>query len=258
MAELTVFSFHPGNSFLHNRDARFKIAGMGLLTASLFQADFRQLLLLFLLLLVLMRSTGIAVIPALRELRLYALLLLFVFLARAFSTPGEPIVQIGPAAVTIQGATVGMLVCTRLLLTALAGIVLVATTRIADVRSAIVWYLSPVPGIPEKRIGTMVGLLVRFLPLVVSQARLTRDIQRARGVENRKNPVARLRIFSIALLRRIFLRADRMALAMNARCYNEDAYLLPHSATPQDWLLLAAAVLLFILVTADAILYAWA
>ena len=68
----------------------------------------------------------------------------------------------------------------------------------------------------------MIGLIIRFLPYILDQAKATADAQRARGVENRKNPIYRLIKFVVPLVRRTFENADNLAVAMEARCYSEN------------------------------------
>ena len=84
----------------------------------------------------------------------------------------------------------------------------------------------------------MISLLVRFIPMILSQARETADAQRARCIECRKNPVVRLVKLTVALLRRIFEDADRLVVAMEARCYTEDRTGPSFSATRLDWAVL--------------------
>ena len=114
-----------------------------------------------------------------------------------------------------------LIVCWRLLLVVFMGVLLMATTRTADIRAALVWYLKPIPFVNEKMAATMVGLVVRFLPVILFQAGEIADAQRARGIERRKNPLIRLMRFTIPLFRRVFLSADELVAAMQARCYNE-------------------------------------
>jgi energy-coupling factor transporter transmembrane protein EcfT len=81
----------------------------------------------------------------------------------------------------------------------------------------------------------MMGLVLRFLPLLLDQAREIAAAQRARGVENRKNPLYRLRLATVPLMRRSFQRADELAMAMAARCYSEQGRPLQPRASSRDW-----------------------
>jgi energy-coupling factor transporter transmembrane protein EcfT len=103
---------------------------------------------------------------------------------------------------------------------------------------------------PAERIAAMLGLIVRFIPLIFEEVSRTIDAQRARAVENRRNPVYRMVKFGLPLLRRIFETSDRLVLAMEARCYTEDRTGPELSAGREDWIVLAACSLLLALLLA--------
>ena len=107
--------------------------------------------------------------------------------------------------------------------------------------------LKPVPLIPRARIATMMALLLRLIPLIFTQLSETMDAQRARGIENRKNPFYRMTKFSIPFLRRSFETADRLALAMEARCYSDQRTDPQLNASRRDIAVLSAAVAFCIL-----------
>ena len=64
----------------------------------------------------------------------------------------------------------------------------------------------------------------------------------------RSHYMAKAELFRIPLLRRIFSDADKLALAMESRCYSEDRSDPALSARRGDWLVLAAGVSLWLLV----------
>jgi energy-coupling factor transporter transmembrane protein EcfT len=88
----------------------------------------------------------------------------------------------------------------------------------------------------------MLSLLIRFIPMILNQAIETAQAQRSRGIELRKNPVSRLVRFSIALMRRIFLDADRLVTAMRARSYSENRTPPEFSAEISDWVILSGVL----------------
>ena len=118
------------------------------------------------------------------------------------------------------------------------GLLLTATTRPGYIRLAIEWLFKPIPGLPHEKIGTMVGLLVRFIPVILNQSREIALAQRARGIENRKNPVYRMTFLGMALMRRSFVTADRLALAMEARHYGHGHTQAHWHTTSADWMVL--------------------
>ncbi|MGD8368619.1 MAG: energy-coupling factor transporter transmembrane protein EcfT [Desulfobacterales bacterium] len=225
---MTAFGYRPGGSFLHRLDPRTKLIALTLLGLIGLGAPAPWVAAAGLLTSYLLWRAGVGPLGWMRDLRVLWLLLLFVLMARGLSGGGSPLVEIGPVCLSAEGLAEGVSVCLRLWLVALAGIGVSATTSPSGIEAAVRMLLAPVPFFPEKQAATMLGLVVRFLPEVLKEAQLTREAQKARGIESRKNPVARLSLFAVSLLRRIFARADRMALAMEARCYS-------HNRTKPEW-----------------------
>jgi energy-coupling factor transporter transmembrane protein EcfT len=219
---LTAFGYRPGRSLLHRFDPRTKLIALALLGVIGLSAPPLWLAAAGFLEAVLIWSAGVDPRRWLRDLRAFWVLLLFVLAARGLSHDGTPLVQVGPVSLSAEGLAEGGVVCLRLWFVALAGIGVSATTSPSRIEAAVRTLLAPVPFVPERQMATMLGLVVRFLPEVLREAQLTREAQTARCVEKRKNPVARLSLFAVPLLRRIFTRADRLALAMEARCYSRN------------------------------------
>jgi energy-coupling factor transporter transmembrane protein EcfT len=130
----------------------------------------------------------------------------------------------------------------------LTGLSFVFTTRSSEIKAAVEWMLKPIPWVLAKRIAIMLSLIARFIPVIFEQAKKTAEAQRARGVENRKNPIYRLKMFGIPLMRRVFERADKLALAMEARCYSENRTDALLSSNIRDWIALAGVVCLCLII----------
>jgi biotin transport system permease protein len=242
MAELNVLGFKIGDSLLHRLDVRFKLLFFGLISVSSLKADIFSLSLLTIMLTAALIHAGLPIKSALKDLRYIFLLLLFVFVARSFSVPGSPVIQIKTISVTREGLYEGAVVCWRLVIVIMTGLSFVLTTRSSEIKAAVEWILKPFPGVPEKRVATMMSLTVRFIPIIFDQAKETLAAQRARGVENRKNPIYRLKMLGIPIMRRTFERADNIGLAMAARCYSEDRTDPRLSSSARDWIALAGVL----------------
>jgi len=248
MAELNVLGFHADNSVLHRLDVRFKLMFLVVISLSSLKAFVPSLSFLTLVLMVALTHAGLPWKMALKDLRYVFLLLLFVFMARSLSVPGSPVVEFKAVSVTREGLYEGAMVCWRLLIVIMTGLSFVITTRSSEIKAAVEWMLKPFPWIPAKRIAFMLSLIVRFIPLVFEQAKKTAEAQKARGVENRKNPVYRLKMFGIPLMRRIFERADKLILAMEARCYSENRTDSLLSSGVKDWIALAGVMCLCLII----------
>jgi energy-coupling factor transporter transmembrane protein EcfT len=253
MVELTGALYPRESSLLHRIDVRFKMVFLILLSVGTIHSGFSGLLFLFVTLASIFILERISINRLLRELRIFFIFLGFIFVARTLSTPGEKLFQVEFFSVifivTKQGILSGALVCFRLFLVVLVGYLFIWSTWSSQVRIAIAWFLKPIPWIPEKKIATMLSLMMRFLPLILQEAKETADAQRARCIENRKNPIYRLIKLAIPMLRRTFLRADDLVLAMEARGYSENRISPRLNSKKSDWLLLAFVISLFLMMT---------
>ena len=246
MAELTAFSYTPGPSLLNVLDVRFKLMAMVLISLSSLRAGPLSLSAVTGLF-VLLSLTGPSLARALGEMRFFLLLLLFVFMARLFGTEGTPLFECAGVVATREGALAGALVGWRLLVVAAAGFHFVTSTRMSEIKAGVEWYLKPLPFVPEKRVSVMMSLIVRFIPVVLGQMRQTLDAQRSRGVDNRKNPVYRMVKLAIPLFRRVFEDADRLAVAMESRCFDEHRTDPALRSSRADWVALVIVLSLSLL-----------
>ena len=247
MAELSVFSYHPGSTFLHGLDIRLKLVFMAVFSLSGLAAGPRGLLLFCMMLVLILSCCRVSCRTVLREMRYFVFLLVFVFAARAVSMPGTSVIEFGSIEVTREGLYDGVLVSWRLLSVVLLGLTFIATSRPAEIRAAVAWFLRPVPFIPEQRAATMIGLIVRFVPVIFGQIKETTEALRARGIENRKNPVYRIRNIAIPMMWRTFDNADKLVDAMEARCYTEDRTVPDFFFGRREWSALLAAACLCVL-----------
>ncbi len=167
MAELTPFSYRPGASVLHLQDVRFKLAFIVIISIASMKAYFISLSVLSFALFSAIFIIHLPLKSILKELRYFFIFLIFVFAARALSTPGTPLIEFIGIDITRQGIYNGTLVCWRMLLIVLAGLLFVSTTRPSEIRAAVEWFLSPFPFIPGKRVATMMSLIIRFIPVIL-------------------------------------------------------------------------------------------
>lgn len=236
MAELTSFGFFSGTSLLHKLDPRFKLLFIVLLSLLCLNLDFTSLGIFSALLLGLTIYARLPLKSGLKELRYFFVLLAFVFIARLLATGGDQLIAFKFFSISRQGLYDGVLVCGRLVVIVLLGFTLIATTRPAEIKAAVQWYLKPVPFIPEQKVAMMMGLTLRFVPLIFDQAAETAEAQKARCVQNRRNPAYRLIKLGFPLLRRTFERADDLVAAIEARGYTENRTNPELFSNRRDWI----------------------
>jgi biotin transport system permease protein len=128
----------------------------------------------------------------------------------------------------------------RVLLLLLVSTAYIRTTRVRESRVAIQWLL---PGRPGVVLGAGVGFVLRFLPVLRDDLATVRAAMDARLGSER--PLReRIRLIGVTGLRRVFRRADRFALALQARCFAWNPTLPALSPTWRDAPALAVGICL--------------
>ncbi|MFE3758604.1 energy-coupling factor transporter transmembrane component T family protein [Nocardia tengchongensis] len=105
-----------------------------------------------------------------------------------------------------------ILVGERLLTLVLLANLVTLTTRTSAMVETIERALTPLRplGVRPERVGLLVAMTIRFIPVIREQAELVRDAQRARGIE-------RSTVFLVPLLIRTLRMADGVGEALDAR-----------------------------------------
>jgi biotin transport system permease protein len=201
-----VLSYEPGDSFAHRLDPRSKLAVQGGFAAAAFAYTTPPglaglTLIAAVVLLVARTSPG----RALWEFRF-----VFPFLLAAPLLEGLSWTDWFVVADALDPALAGY----RVLLVLLVAAAYVRTTPVRDSRAAVQWI---VPGRTGRFLGMGVAFVFRFLPVLQADLSRIRDAQRARLGTERSVP-ARMSTVVVAGFNRAFERADRLSIALRARC----------------------------------------
>lgn len=200
--------YEPGDSPAHRLDPRTKLAFQVSFAVAAFGHG--SLEALGALTVVALVALGAAAVSPIRALSAFRLPLAIVVAAPliAGATVGAPWFDVEDAAASALGSY-------RVLLLLLVSAAYVATTPARDSQAAIQW---AIPGRLGVLLGVGVGLVFRFFPVLRTDLRSIRDAIAARGGD-RGSFVERARRVGVQGLRRTFRRADRLALALQARCF---------------------------------------
>jgi len=218
-----MITYVAGDTPIHRLDARTKLFVQAAVAVAAFaHTSPRGLLLLSAFVVAVCR---LAATPLRHSLRTY----------RAFL----PFLVAGPL---VEGATLGApwfvpadavtpaLASYRVVLLLLVSTAYIRTTRVRESRAAIQWLL---PGRAGVVLGAGVGFVLRFLPFLRDDLATIRGAMDARLGSER--PLReRIRLIGVTGLRRVFRRADRFALALQARCFAWNPTLPPLTPTWRD------------------------
>jgi biotin transport system permease protein len=238
MAELNIFHYFPKPSLLHNMDGRIKLACMILFAiAASMAARIFDFIVLTSVLVIALISAGLPLNKLVAEIKYFLFLIGMVILFHSWSVPGTPVPYFPMSGFSREGLTSGVLFGWRLILIIGICALLTGTTSLASLKNVIEWLLRPIPFIRETRVATMFSLTFVLIPLIFDQAAEMLEAQKARGIENRKNPVLQVRFLALPLLIQTFRRADEMVQAMESRCYSEERTPVHFQSNIKDWLL---------------------
>lgn len=203
------------NTPIHACDARVKILLLLAYTIAIFFADTLVGVSLFAVCAVV--AAGVGRIPA-RKLTVLLIPLAFLSLFAIFFNAIN-------ADVASEGLLVGGISAVRMMSLAVASFVVCFTTTSTDLVQAFSWLLVPLAcvGVPVGDIALVLSLALRFIPMVFEELARIRDAQASRGANFSSGPVVnRVRAWGavfVSLFVGLFRRADRIAIAMDSRCY---------------------------------------
>jgi len=203
-----TLAYRPGDSVAHRLDPRSKFAvQVGFVVAAFVYTTPGGLVWLTALTGALLSAADTSPVAAGRELRYLLPFLL-----------GAPLLEgltLGAPWFVAADAAPPALASYRILLVLFVSAAYVRTTPVRDSRAAI---QRTVPGRFGRFLGVGVALVFRFLPVLQRDIARIRDAQQARlGAQRSVRDRARLMV--VAGFNRAFQRADRLALALQARCF---------------------------------------
>jgi biotin transport system permease protein len=203
-----VLSYEPRDSLAHRLDPRAKLAiQIGFALAAFAHTTPRGLAILTALAGCVLAAARLSPFTALAEAR-YALPFLV-------AGPAIAALTLGPPWIAASQAVAPALASYRVLVVLVVSVAYVRTTRVRDSRAAV---QSLVPGRPGRFLGVGVALVFRFLPVLLADLSRTRTAMRAR-LGSERGLIDRMEIVTSAGVRRAFGRADRLGVALRARCF---------------------------------------
>ena len=254
LKDITLGRYVPGESALHRLDPRTKIVGAGVLAIGLLGARSGFTPVGFILcVLFLARACRFPLRLLAGNLRPLLPLLALTLILNALLTPGQTCYEIplGAGRFTCEGVERGLFLVARLSSLVLGTSLLTLATSPLELADGLEALLRPFRriGLPAHELAMTTTIALRFVPILVDEADRLRKAQLARGADFGGGPVRRIRSL-FPLLLPLFLsafgRADRLAIAMEARCYQGDrgrTRYRTYSLGAMDGVALAGAVL---------------
>lgn len=220
--------YYPSDSVVHRLDARVKLLLTLLFVIAIFfiNSYFGFMLTLAVLLIVILFAK-LPIISVLKSVRGILFIVLFTAAINLFFIKdGEVLVQSGIITITKTGVHTTIKMVLRLVLLISGASLLSLTTTPVELADGIESLMAPLKliRVPVRDIAMIMSIALRFIPTLFEETNKIISAQKARGASfdtgNIFSRVKALLPVLIPLFVNSFRRADELAFAMDARCYN--------------------------------------
>lgn len=227
LRDITLGQYYPVDSLLHRLDPRTKLFGTLVYIVTLFIADnLWAYLAATIFLITAIKLSNVPVKFMVRGLKSIMFLLLLSVSFNLFLTPGTPIFKIGFLQMTWEGLRFAAFMAIRLVYLVMGSTILTLTTTPNQLTDGLEKALMPLSkiGVPVHAIAMMMSIALRFIPILIEETDKIMKAQMARGADfesgNLLKKVKSMIPLLVPLFVSAFRRADDLAMAMEARCYN--------------------------------------
>ncbi len=225
--DITLGQYYPANSVLHRLDPRVKFVGTLLFIVSVFVFNTFPgygVATIFLLAMI-----GISKVPVkfmFKGLKAIFIILLITVIFNMILTPGEVLWRLGFLKVTREGLIMAGKMTIRLTYLVIGSSIMTLTTTPNQLTDGLESLLGPLKKIkvPVHEIAMMMSIALRFIPILLEETDKIMKAQIARGADFESGNLIQKAKSMVPLLVPLFIsafrRANDLAMAMEARCYN--------------------------------------
>jgi energy-coupling factor transport system permease protein len=226
--DITIGQYYPADSAIHKLDPRVKLFSTLIYIIALF--SFRGIAAWIFISVALFSVIRISKVPLkfiVKGLKAIVVILLITACFNLLLTPGNVTYwSYGPFKLTDTGITNAVVMMIRLIYLIIGTSLMTLTTTPNQLTDGLETSLAPLNKlhVPVHAIAMMMSIALRFIPILIEETDKIMKAQMARGadfengnlVQKAKNMVPLL----VPLFVSAFRRADELAMAMEARCYN--------------------------------------
>lgn len=232
MRDISFGQYYPVKSFVHNIDARVKIFVTLLYMISIFFiVSYTTFFCMFALLMIIIAISHVPYRIVFRSIRGLLFLLIFTAIINIFFTSSGKVllpIKIGQLqfAITDQGINFAIKMALRFTMLVLGSSILTFTTTPTELTDALEYILKPLTYIkvPVHDLAIIMSIALRFIPGLMEETDKIMMAQKARGANldsgNFFKKIKAMLPVLIPLFVSAFRRADELADALDARCYN--------------------------------------
>lgn len=224
--DITLGQYYQADSVLHRLDPRVKLIATFVYVISLFVVD--NLIGYGICFLFLALAIGLSKVPVkfmLRGMKAILFLLIITVIFNLFLTPGETLVSFWVFKITKEGVKMAFTMAVRLSMLIVGSSVMTLTTTPNNLTDGLESVMKPLKKIkvPVHEIAMMMSIALRFIPILLEETDKIMKAQIARGADFESGNLFKKAKSMVPLLVPLFIsafrRANDLAMAMEARCY---------------------------------------
>ena len=224
--DITLGQYYQTDSVLHRLDCRVKLVGTLAFIISLFVVNnVWGYLLAALFLALCIRLSNVPFKFMVKGMKSIVFLMLFAVVFNLFLTPGTPAVTIWKLKITWEGIEMASKLAVRLVMLIIGSSLMTLTTTPNHLTDGLESLLNPLKKlkVPVHEVSMMMSIALRFIPILLEETDKIMKAQMARGADFESGNLIKKIKAMIPLLVPLFVsafrRANDLAMAMEARCY---------------------------------------
>lgn len=227
LTDITLGQYYPVESFIHKMDAQIKILITLLFMVAVFLVKgFIGFSILLLFLLIVIKVSKIPFKFIIKGVKPILVFVIFTVILNMFMTGGTKAFTFIIWDVTYEGIFASVFMALRIVFLVIGSSFLTYTTSPIMLTDGIEKLLKPFVkiGVPAYELAMMMSIALRFIPTLIEETDKIIKAQKARGSDFETGSLIKRGKAIIPILVPLFIsafrRADELAVAMEARCYN--------------------------------------
>lgn len=224
--DITIGQYYPTDSIIHRLDPRVKLIGTIAFILSLFTFNhFLGYIIATIFLFGVIKLSRVPIKFIVKGLKAVVVIFAFTLFFNLFMTPGHVLWHFGFLKITEEGIKSALFMGIRLTYLILGSSIMTFTTTPNHLTDGLESIMGPLKKIkvPVHEISKMMSIALRFIPILLEETDKIMKAQTARGADFETGGLMKRAQSMIPLLVPLFVsafrRANDLAMAMEARCY---------------------------------------
>ncbi len=222
---MILFNYINNTSPLHRLSSLTKLLAMiilGSMTIALqdLSKNYISFILFYAFVFYLIYIAGIKITHLIKELPYFMIIIPLIIFFSAFSITSNKAYYLNHF--DISALLTSLTFILKLILFTLLSIIFIATTRIKEINIALEVILRRIPLVNSTRLATMISLVLAQLPIIFDLYGQIKQAQKARCIDNSRNPFRKISFLASSLIFRVLQNADSIALNYQVKAYNDE------------------------------------